>query len=179
MHFEDEAVAPSSIYGEMKALSEAGVVKWGGCVVRISWVFGPEKKAFVDAVMEKALAGESLAAVADKTSLPCYTVDLVEWVAGLIDLGCPNGVVNACQGGDPVSWHGMAEEVLNTLVEKGALKERPVVARQLLQEMGGFRAVRPRHTALGTAKLAGLLGRAPRNWKEALREYLIQSLISR
>lgn len=180
LHDEDTVLDPRSVYAETKAFSELGVLQAGACVLRVSWVFGPERPAFPEQVMAKALAGETLAAVSDKTSLPCYTVDLAEWVGGLLDLGCPNERIHACQSGEPVSWHGMTEEVLDCMLAEGALARCPVVNKQYLSEMGGiFRALRPRHTALSTERLTVLLGRRPRDWREALREHVAQSLKTR
>jgi len=179
LHGEDEAPRPASVYARSKAEAERRVLGHGGCVVRVAWVFGPERPAFPETVLRRALAGEPLAAVADKTSLPTFTGDLANWIEAVIAAGCPPRIVHACQSGDPVSWHGMAEAVVARLVERGALAEAPEVARQRLDEMAAFRAVRPRHTAMATPTLEALLGRPPRSWREALVEHVDRLLISR
>ncbi|MFC7337675.1 SDR family oxidoreductase [Haloferula chungangensis] len=179
LHVEEAAVEPCSVYARTKLAGEQLVLDQGGCVVRVSWVFGPERKAFPDQVIERALAGESLAAVADKTSLPTSTADLAVWVEKLMAAGFPNEVIHACNGGEPVSWHGMAEVIVALMMERGALKELPVIERQLLAEMRAFRAKRPRHTAMATPRLSALLGEPPRDWKVAIREHVIEQLISR
>lgn len=48
----------------------------GHLVLRVPWLFGPEKPPFIDQVIATALAGQPLAAVADKWSLPTCTADL-------------------------------------------------------------------------------------------------------
>ncbi|MBK1828263.1 SDR family oxidoreductase [Haloferula rosea] len=179
LHAEDEAVDPRSVYAMTKADAEEAVREEGGCVMRVSWVFGPERAAFPDQVVQRALAGESLAAVGDKTSLPCATRDLADWVERVVAEGCPAGILHACQGGGPTSWHGMAEFIVARLVERGELKEPVRVEEQRLDEMEVFRAVRPRHTAMSTARLTDLLGEAPRDWREALGDYVDGVSISR
>ncbi|MGB6220359.1 SDR family oxidoreductase [Haloferula sp.] len=179
LHDEDFRVEPISVYGESKLGGERRVLDEGGCVMRVSWVFGPERPAFPDQVITRALAGEPLMAVADKTSLPTFTRDLAEWVGAGLETGFPNDVLHACNGGEPVSWHGMALEVVECLLEEGRLKVRPVVETQKLDEISAFRAARPRHTAMATGKLSDLIGSQPRNWREALREYVFECLISR
>lgn len=179
LHDEDSCVAPISVYGKSKLAGERRVLDQGGCVMRVSWVFGPERPAFPDQVIRQALAGEPLMAVADKTSMPTFTRDLAAWVGAGIEAGFPKGVLHACNGGEPVSWHGMAEVVVDCLVEKGRLKVRPVVDGQKLSEISAFRAARPRHTAMATGKLSALIGSPPRDWREALREYVFECLISR
>lgn len=169
---ETEAPEPINAYGRSKLAGEEAVLAWpGNCVVRISWVFGPEKRSFVDAIAESALTGRPLAAVADKFSLPVFTSDLAEWMERLVEAGA-SGIVHACNSGDPVSWHGMASAVVEEMVACGTLAELPEIRRQMLDEMAAFRAARPRFTAMATARLTGILGRPPRPWHEALIEHV-------
>lgn len=169
---ESAEVRPLSVYARSKAEAELGVLSAGGAVMRVSWLFGPEKAAFPDAVVAKALSGQPLAAVADKTSLPGFTGDLAEWVEALLEIGLPNRILHAANPGEPASWHDMAVEVVGFLHECGRIGEIPAVERHLLAGMPGFVAGRPRHTAMDTSALAGLLGRPLRPWREALRGYL-------
>lgn len=177
LRHEDDPTWPLSVYGKTKAEGEQGVLAAGGTVMRVSWVFGRERPAFPDMILERALAGEELAAVADKFSLPASTLDISRWVARWIDAGCPGGIIHACQSGAPVSWHGMAEEVVEFLREQGRAPAR--VKALALDEMDAFRAPRPRHTAMATERLESLLGHPPRDWRETLREHLAWLLISR
>jgi dTDP-4-dehydrorhamnose reductase len=160
-----------------KREGERAVLEAGGTVMRISWVFGPEKPAFPDQILERALAGEPLAAVADKESLPTFTTDLAGWVATWLAAGAPAGCFHACNSGPLVSWHGIALEILALLAERGLAA--PPLRALSLEQMGSFRAARPRHTAMATKRLEALLGRPPRDWRESLREHLESSLISR
>ena len=179
LHDESAPVEASSVYARTKLEGERQVLDQGGCVMRVSWVFGPERAAFPDQVIARALAGEPLAAVADKTSIPSATRDLAEWVTAVIEGGLPNEIIHACQSGEPVSWFGMAEEIIDCLMEQGALNERPELVAQTLASIGGFRAPRPRHTAMATVRLAALLGRPSRDWRDALREHVAERVISR
>ena len=174
---EDEEAVPLSVYGRTKLEGEQAVLAAGGTVMRVSWVFGPEKPAFPDQILDRALAGLELSAVADKFSRPTFTADLSRWVAGWLEAGAPAGCFHACNGGPLTSWHGIAAEVLGFLGGKGIAT--PPLKALRLDEMTAFRAPRPRHTAMDTAKLAKLLGDEPRDWREALREHLASRLISR
>lgn len=177
LRHEDEPPSPLSVYGKTKAAGESGVLAAGGTVIRVSWVFGPEKPAFPDQIVAKALAGQELAAVADKYSLPCFTPDLCEWVNGWLARGCPGGIFHGCQSGEPVSWHGMALEIVALLAERDI--SAPEVKALSMAEMPAFRAPRPRHTAMATDRLDDLLEEAPRDWRLALREHVEALLISR
>ena len=169
---EAEIPEPINVYGRSKLAGETAVLaRPGNCVVRISWVFGPEKPSFVDAIADAALAGQPLAAVADKFSLPVFTGDLAVWIERLIELGT-TGIVHACNSGRPVSWHGMATAVVEEMVACGTLAELPEIHQQQLAEMSKFRAARPRFTAMATDRLTGILGYPPRPWHDALIEHV-------
>ena len=164
--------APVNAYGRSKLAGEHAVLTHpGNLVIRVSWVFGPEKPSFVDQIFDAALAGKPLAAVADKLSLPTYTADLAEWTEHLLETDA-SGVLHACNSGPPVSWHGMAVFVVNEMVRLGLLKEAPPVAEQSLENMPLFRARRPRFTAMDTRRLSTLIGHPPRPWQEALAEHV-------
>ncbi|GAA5484530.1 SDR family oxidoreductase [Haloferula sargassicola] len=169
---EDAAVSPAGVYGTTKAAAERLVLEAGSTVMRVSWVFGPEKPSFIDMIARQAVSGGELEAIDDKFSLPCFTTDLALWVKCWISAGGPAGLFHACNSGPPVSWHGMAEVVVRILAEDGRLASLPSVRRLRLEEMEAFVAPRPRHTAMATDRLSALLGKEPRPWPEALGLYL-------
>ena len=68
---------------------------------------------------------------------------------------------------------------MNFLIERGELTACPAIEEQVLGNIEGFRAARPRHTAMATDRLTTLLGKPPRDWREALRDHVAGSLISR
>lgn len=172
---EDDPARPLSRYGESKLAGEEAVLAHlGHLVLRVSWVFGPEKPSFVDSAIHRALRQEPLAAIADKFSLPTSTGDLAEWVGDLLDSGA-SGLLHACHSGEPVSWHGMAEVVVDELVRLGRLATAPPVEATLLENTTAFRAPRPRHTAMSNARLSHQLGKPLRPWQDALRAYVRES----
>ena len=169
---EEDPTGPVSIYGMSKLAGEEAVLAFPGtCVLRVAWVFGPEKFSFIDRVFEDALAGHPLAAVSDKFSLPVFTSDLVGWTEAIVERNA-TGIIHACQSGEPVSWHDMAICVVEEMVSCGLLPEAPEVRELSLSEMTSFRATRPRHTAMDTSRLAEILGHPARPWREAVKEYI-------
>ncbi len=76
---EDEA-NPISVYGESKLAGEKNVLAAGNrhLVVRVSWVFGPDRPSFIDAMINRAQENEKVDAIADKFSTPTYTQDIAE-----------------------------------------------------------------------------------------------------
>ena len=169
---EMEKPEPLQVYGRSKLAGERAVLTHpGNLVLRVSWVFGPEKPSFVDQIFDAALAGKPLAAVADKWALPTCTTDLAAWVESLIERGT-SGLLHACNPGEPASWHTLASVVVREMTANGLLEKCPEVAVQLLEEFPSFRAERPRHTAMDCGRLAAVLGTTLRPWAEALSEHV-------
>lgn len=179
LYDESNSLDPRSVYAKTKAAGERHVLEHGGCVMRVSWIFGSERPAFPDKVVDSALCGEPIAGICDKTCMPTYTKDLVAWTGALLESELPNEVIHACNSGEPISWHGMAEFILEYLYEKGVITSQPEVERQYLEEFEFFRAYRPRHTAMATNRLAEIIGSRPRSWQDAMKQHVDQLIISR
>lgn len=169
---ETEPADPVNVYGQSKLAGEQAVLAHpGNLVIRVSWVFGPEKPSFVDHIFDAALAGRPLAAVADKFSLPTFTIDLAHWVDRLLTAGT-HGLVHACNPGEPVTWHGLATAVVREMTACGVIVRCPEIAAQTLADMQAWRALRPRFTSLDIGRLTAVLGGSLRPWPEALAQHV-------
>ncbi|MGC4015376.1 MAG: NAD(P)-dependent oxidoreductase [Luteolibacter sp.] len=172
---EEEVPQPLSVYGKTKHEGELAVLRHPGtCVLRVSWVFGPEKPSFSDSIIAATKEGRPVSAIGDKWSLPTFTRDLSAWVGRLVEMRA-EGVIHACHSGEPASWHDMATVVVDELFREGRISSIPIIDATELDSVAAFRAPRPRHTAMATNKLAGLLDKPPRPWQDALREYVRES----
>src|SRR5438552_6446874 len=78
---EDEA-RPISVYGASKRAGERRALEANerALIVRVSWVFGPDRPSFIDWALNQAREHEEVSAIADKWATPTYTLDL----AGLL-----------------------------------------------------------------------------------------------
>lgn len=169
---------PVCVYAESKREGEWQVLEAlpVAVVARVSWVCGnPRKHSFVESVLARALAGQPIAAVADKESLPTDAADIARAVLALGEGGY-SGVVHVCSSGEPLSWWHCAELALQEAVALGALPELPPLERQKLDEVAFFRERRPRYTAMSNARLTGELGIPMPSGREtiaaAVRRYL-------
>lgn len=170
---------PVNAYGRSKLAGERAVLAQPGhLVIRVSWIFGPEKPSFVDQVFDAAIAGKPLAAIADKLSLPTFTGDLARWVDRILATSA-EGILHACNSGDAVSWHGIATFVVGEMCRHGTLASPPVVVPQSLADASFFRATRPRFTAMDNHRLATILGSPPRSWREAMADYVANRCANR
>ena len=149
---------PVSVYGESKREGELQVLEAlpEALIARVSWICGnPRKPAFVEQMLARALAGQALAAIADKESMPTDAEDIARAVLAL-STGAEHGVVHVCAGGSPVSWHECAALALQMAVEAGYLPVVPQVAMQKRGDVSFFREERPRYTAMDNSKLLAL-----------------------
>jgi dTDP-4-dehydrorhamnose reductase len=78
-----------------------------------------------------------------------------------------------------VSWHGLATAVVEEMAAAGLISTIPEIAGQSLANMSAFRADRPQFTALVTDRLASLLRRPPRPWRDALAAYILSRCSAR
>lgn len=155
---ENTPCLPVNDYGESKLEGERLVASLlpHALILRVSWVCGnPDKPGFAESVVAKAAAGQALAAIDDKFSLPTDAADIARVILRLLPLPV-GGVWHVCSSGQPLSWHGMARLALQAAVEYGLLPSLPEIGRQQVKEVSFFRAVRPAHTAMDNARLRGL-----------------------
>ncbi len=75
---EENEANPISVYGESKLAGEKNVLATENrhLVVRVSWVFGPDRPSFIDGMIKRAQENEKVDAIADKFSTPTYTRDI-------------------------------------------------------------------------------------------------------
>src|SRR3984893_11280405 len=93
---ETDVAKPISVYGTSKRTGEENVlaVQDRHLVVRVSWVFGPDRPSFIDAMIKRARDEENIAAIADKFSTPTYTRDIAEMLSQFFEVDVPGGVLH-------------------------------------------------------------------------------------
>lgn len=171
---EDEAL-PLSFYGRTKRDGEVAVLAESPrhLVVRVSWVFGPDKPSFVDAIVERALTQERVEAIADKTSSPTFSEDVADWLEPFLTDELPGGLFHACNRGG-CTWRDYGQHALDCAVRAGAPLKTRTVEPIPLASMKAFLAPRPPHTVMNTSRLTGVTNRAPRPWQDAVEDYIFR-----
>ncbi len=170
---EADPAEPISVYGESKRAGELQVIdeNESALVIRVSWVFGPDRPSFVDAILKKARTEAEVAAVADKFSTPTYTPDIAALLRPLFRPGTAYGILHLANRGE-CSWQEYAQWALNCCHKFGVAMEAKSVGATSLGQMKNFVARRPVYTVLGTEKYERLTGNAPRDWHEAVADYI-------
>jgi len=175
---EDEAT-PLSVYGESKREGELRVLGASErhLVARISWVFGPDRPSFVDQVIQRARQTSHVAAVTDKFSTPTYTLDLAWWLRAAWEKHL-SGLLHLTNAGE-CSWQQYAQYAIDCCHQHGLALQAKRVEELKLSDMKNLIAQRPVYSVLSTATFRHRTGVEPRNWREAVAEYIKTHVIKR
>ena len=172
---EDDEPNPISKYGESKLSGERCVhaVSDRHLVVRVSWVFGPDRASFVDQIIQRAQEQDQVEAIADKVSVPTYTLDAAQLLLAVLDRPEICGVLHLCNTGQ-CTWQEYGQHALDCAAAAGLPLRTRKVEPLKLADMKAFIAKRPVYTPLSTASLTHRTGLTPRPWREAVDEYVRQ-----
>lgn len=178
---EDEA-RPISVYGESKRAGERRALEANeqALVVRVSWVFGPDRTSFIDWALNQAREHEEVNAIADKWATPTYTLDLAQMLKvflpsddglGADRLHDVSGLLHLANAGE-CSWQEYAQWALDCCRAEGVPMKARTIGASSLAEMKSFIAKRPVYSVLSSAKYEALTGQAPRPWQEAVAAFV-------
>jgi dTDP-4-dehydrorhamnose reductase len=186
-YLESDPANPISVYGESKRKGEENVltVQDRHLVVRVSWVFGPDRLSFVDAIIKRARENEHVDAIADKFATPTYTLDIAQMLETIVtaplsgaDRGKAgtnrpgySGILHFANAGE-CSWQQYAQHAIDCCHKFGVPLKARTVATVKLVDMKNFIARRPVYSVLSTTKFRSLTGAPPRSWRAAVAEYV-------
>jgi dTDP-4-dehydrorhamnose reductase/dTDP-4-dehydrorhamnose 3,5-epimerase len=170
-HSENEALSPLGVYGQSKAAGDLVVSTISRhYIVRTSWVIG-DGKNFVRTMQSLAEKDVKPSVVDDQVGRLTFTADLANGIKHLIDVSAEFGTYNLSNEGDEASWADIAKEVYE-FSGKSRDDVTPVTTEVYYEGKEGI-APRPLQSSLDLAKIKAT-GFTPREWKQALREYLEQ-----
>jgi dTDP-4-dehydrorhamnose reductase len=170
---EEDLAHPISVYGESKREGEIQALQANpaALVLRVSWVFGPDRPSFVDAILERARKEKRVSAVADKFSTPTYTEEIAALLKPFLEGEIPGGILHLANRGS-CSWQEYAQWALDCCHRFGVMMKATKVEPAALKDMRNFVARRPVYTVLGTEKYQRLTGKSPRDWHDVVEEYV-------
>lgn len=166
---EDDTPCPASVYGTTKLEGERAVLEVlpnRALVLRTAWLFGPGRRNFVQAILDVCAERQAASVVLDQTGSPTFTPDLAAWSAALVE-GGQSGLWHAVNSGQ-ASWCDLAMEAV-------ALSGCKCRVEPITSEKWPQKAPRPAYSVLDNSKLAGFLGKKPRPWAKALRDYIFSA----
>lgn len=167
-YLEEDEPNPLSVYGASKWAGEVAARERhpAPVIIRISWLFGPRGKNFVQTMLNLGRTRDELKVVHDEVGRPTYTRDLCRWIWSMMEARPKGETVNAANSGR-CSWFELASRA----IEEGGLAKKVTVRPTTAREWGAP-APRPPCSVLSLGKLTGMIGYAPRPWEEALKEYI-------
>lgn len=167
---ERDSTFPLNIYGKTKLEAEKIIKDTLAryLIVRTSWLYGKNGRNFVDMIVKKSVAGESLRVVGDQTGSPTYTKDLAGALKKVVDskIGMPQNIFHVSNRGQ-CSWYEFAKRIVKEIG-----REKETVVEAITQEKLARPAKRPAFSVLDSGKFQKAAGYVMRPWQEALSEYL-------
>ncbi len=172
---EQAGCAPQGEYGKSKlegehqllAAAERGVRVQ---IVRTSWLFGENGKNFVATMLELMAQRDELRVVADQHGRPTYTGDLADAALALALADGPPGLFHFANS-EATTWHGFACAIRDQAKALGRSVRTETIHAVTTAEFPRP-APRPAYSVLATERIAAVLGREPRPWRDALHDYL-------
>jgi dTDP-4-dehydrorhamnose reductase len=161
----DDPTGPLSVYGKSKLAAEEAVRASGAraAIVRTAWLVGTQGNNFVEAVRQRARAGQGLRVVSDQRGTPTFAFDLAPALVALSRV-CPEGVLHVTNQGECTRFE-QAAEILR-------LEQRSVPLTPITSEENPRPARRPKYSVLDNSAANAILGKPLPPWQESLARYL-------
>lgn len=173
---EDDPTNPINHYGQTKLDGEKAVRETldNHVIMRISWLFGDTRDCFVTRTFQQGReqldaknrgeATEPIKIISDQVSCPTWTADIVEQTARIIESDL-TGTVHAVSE-NQTSRFKLAENIFEEL-------SWDIDLHEVATADFGFKAARPKYSALANRRLTDLNLKSMRDWREAIREFLM------
>jgi len=170
---ENDHIAPLNTYGLSKAEGEDAVRR--ACprhiILRTSWVYSPYGTNFVRSMLRRAAERSELQVVDDQTGCPTAAADIADAISTILAATRkPNftdwGTYHYC-GRDIITWFGFANVIFELAGRYGQRSPKLLPISTAAYPTVGRR---PAYSVLGTDKIEGTFGIAPRQLRESLGE---------
>lgn len=166
---ETDPVCPINAYGRTKWAGEVFVRAL--CpkhfIVRTAWLYGLHGKNFVKTILKKARENGRISVVADQYGSPTYANDLAGAILQLAQTD-QYGTYH-CTNAGVCSWFELASAAVDIA---GIPCEKEAISTEEYRRRFPQSARRPMYSALDNTKIAGVLGKPLRPWREALEEFI-------
>ncbi len=170
-HDENEAFSPLGVYAQTKAAGDtAASTVPKQYTVRTTWVIG-EGNNFVSTMKSLAARDIKPSVVNDQIGRLTFAADLAKGIKHLLENHADYGTYNLSNDGKPVSWADIAKKVYEQS-GKSVDDVTPVTTAEYYTGKDSI-APRPLQSTLNLDKIKST-GFVPRDWEQALNEYLAQ-----
>ena len=166
---ETDSVCPINAYGRTKWAGEVFVraICPKHFIVRTAWLYGLHGKNFVKTILKKARETGRISVVADQYGSPTFANDLAE---ALLQLAQTDryGTYH-CTNAGICSWCELASAAVDIA---GIPCEKEAITTEEYRRRFPQSARRPMYSALDNTKIADVLGKPLRPWRDALEEFI-------
>jgi len=169
-YLESDQPNPTSVYGRSKYEGEQLVLRahpqaW---VIRLSWLYSPYAKNFLNTMLHEFAANEAVKVVNDQVASPTcaltFADHLFEFCTQGLTQNLPGGVYHYSQGGE-ASWYDFAVAIREAV---GATSEITPVATSAYTSS----VKRPAYSKLDTSRFAAVINTHIPTWQAALHTCL-------
>ena len=166
---ETDSVCPVNAYGRTKWAGEVFVraICPKHFIVRTAWLYGLHGKNFVKTILRKARETGRISVVADQYGSPTFANDLAGAILQLAQTD-QYGTYH-CTNAGVCSWFELASAAVDIA---GIPCEKEAITTEEYRRRFPQSARRPMYSALDNTKIAGVLGKPLRPWRDALEEYV-------
>lgn len=171
-HTEDEALRPLSSYGASKAAGDLAAAQAPQhYIVRSSWVVG-DGPNFVRTMLTLGKDRSELTVVNDQIGRLTFADDLAGCVQHLLDKKAASGIYHFSNEGQPSSWADITRAIFEIAGYEVMVNETST--EEYARGKSPW-ALRPSHSTLNLDKIKAT-GLNPRDWQEALKDYVEKEL---
>ena len=166
---EDDATAPTGIYGASKLAGEQAIAACGGAhfILRTAWVYALHGHNFLRTMLRLAGERDEVRVVADQVGSPTPAWLIAEVTAAILRQGLVESGVRHLVTAGATSWHGFAETIMDEACARGLIARKPRVIPITTAEFP-TPARRPAYSVLDCARLQQEYGLVLPPWREAL-----------
>ncbi len=170
---EGDATGPINVYGETKLRGEEAVLDCSSAnlVVRVSWVYGPDKAGFPCWIVEKALRTPELRIPHDKYGSPTSSESFAHSLENVLMHPGAKGILHLSDRG-VASWWEFGRTILEIAAEAGYSVKTITPEQGALADLTHLAARRPPYSALDVGRYEALTGRVVPHWREALARFV-------
>lgn len=164
---ETDPPNPVSVYGQSKLQGEIYLGQIGGdhLIIRTAWLYGPQGRNFVEAILAQAGEGRQIRVVNDQKGSPTFTGDLSRAIKDLLATK-EQGIFHLTNSGS-CTWFDFALQILEEGGYRGT-EVQPISSEEL-----GRPARRPAYSLLDNSRYERISGKKMPSWRGALKEYFL------
>jgi dTDP-4-dehydrorhamnose reductase len=174
---EDDATAPTGVYGLTKRDGELAVIENNprSFIIRTAWLYGEYGNNFVHTMLRLMNERDEVKVVDDQRGSPTWAFDLASAVLAVIkavDSGknIPFGIYHYTNEGN-ISWFDFAKEIYHQGRELGRIGKDCAVKPCTSAEYPA-KVKRPAYSVLDKSKIKTTLGMDIPAWDKSLKEFL-------